>query len=106
MKEADTPTNRQTNWTIIARELKKFGIIADPVAKEKLVRGNQELINEILPLMVKYDLRAGKIIELVMLDTLKNIETDDQTNDGGYQSRARTPTQILAISKSQASSIG
>ena len=56
MKEADTPINRQTNWTIIARELKKFGIIADPVAKEKLVRGNQELINEILPLMVKYDL--------------------------------------------------
>ena len=77
MKEADTPTNRQTNWTIIARELKKFGIIADPVAKEKLVRGNQELINEILPLMVKYDLRAGKIIELVMLDALKKIEIDD-----------------------------
>jgi hypothetical protein len=40
LKEVDTPINRQTNWTIIARELKKFGIIADPPTKEKLVKGN------------------------------------------------------------------
>lgn len=40
LKEADTNQNRQANWTIITRELRKFGIIADSVTKEKLIRGN------------------------------------------------------------------
>lgn len=107
LKESDTNQNRQANWTIITRELKKFGIIADSTTKEKLIRGNQELINDILPLMVKYEIRRGLITELVMLDN-SNINNDliDSEVVTGTNSRARTPSNnILAMSKSQASSL-
>ncbi len=40
MKELDTVMNRHQNWTMICRELRKFGIIAEPKIKDKLVIGN------------------------------------------------------------------
>ncbi len=40
LKEIDTPINRHYNWTLIARELRKFGIIVEPKVKDKLVIGD------------------------------------------------------------------
>ena len=105
LKEADTNQNRQANWTIITRELRKFGIIADAVTKEKLIKGNQELINDILPLMVKYEMRRGLITELIMLDNPNTNNNNELPESDGTRtdSRARTPSNnnnILAMSKS------
>jgi exopolysaccharide biosynthesis predicted pyruvyltransferase EpsI len=105
LKEADTNLNRQTNWTLIARELKKFGIIVDIITKEKLIKGNQELINNLLPLIVKYEMRRGLITELIMLDNInENNNNNENLLSEGTDSRVRTPN-ILAMSRSHASSI-
>ncbi len=34
LKEIDTAINRHYNWTLIARELRKFGIIVEPKVKD------------------------------------------------------------------------
>ena len=100
LKEADTNLNRQTNWTLIARELKKFGIIVDIITKEKLIKGNQELINNLLPLIVKYEMRRGLVTELIMLDNIiENINSNENLLSEGTDSRVRTPN-ILAMSRS------
>jgi hypothetical protein len=100
LKEADTNLNRQTNWTLIARELKKFGIIVDIITKEKLIKGNQEIINNLLPLIVKYEMRRGLVTELIMLDNIiENINSNENLLSEGTDSRVRTPN-ILAMSRS------
>jgi len=68
LKTVDTESNRQKNWTVIARELKKFGILVDPPTKEKLIQGNQELINSLLPMLVNYEMRRGKLTEVIILE--------------------------------------
>lgn len=40
LKEIDQAQNRHTNWTLIARELRKFGIIVEPKVKDRLVVGD------------------------------------------------------------------
>ncbi len=40
LKEIDTPISRHNNWTLISRELRKFGIIVESKIKDKLVIGD------------------------------------------------------------------
>ena len=68
LKEIDTATNRHYNWTVICRELRKFGIIVEPHTKDKLVVGNQSLLKVLLPMLIKYEYKKGKIKEYKILD--------------------------------------
>ena len=68
LKEIDTATNRHYNWTLICRELRKFGIVVDPHTKDKLVVGNQSLLTVLLPMLIKYEYKKGKIKEYKVLD--------------------------------------
>lgn len=55
--------NRHHNWTMICRELRKFGIVVEPKIKDKLVIGNQTLLKVLLPMLIKYENKKGKIKE-------------------------------------------
>jgi len=68
LKETDTPVNRHYNWTLICRELRKFGIIVDPKNKDKLVIGDQSLLKVLLPMLIKYEQKMGKIKEFKILE--------------------------------------
>jgi hypothetical protein len=48
---------------MICRELRKFGIVVEPKIKDKLVIGNQTLLKVLLPMLIKYENKKGKIKE-------------------------------------------
>ena len=68
LKEIDTPINRHQNWTLICRELRKFGIVVEPKNKDKLVIGDQSLLKVLLPMLIKYEYKKGKIKEFKILE--------------------------------------
>ena len=68
LKETDTPINRHQNWTLVCRELRKFGIIVEPKIKDKLVIGDQSLLKNLIPMLMKYEHKKGKIKEFKILE--------------------------------------
>ena len=54
-KDTMNEKNRQINWTIIVRELKKFGIDVNAKMKELLIKGNCQLISILVSMIVDFD---------------------------------------------------
>eukprot|EP00347_Sterkiella_histriomuscorum_P016192 403354133 len=67
MKDQITSTVKQTNWSVVCKELKKFGIRVDGDKKAKIIEGRTQLINEILSKLFDFDnggLQSGRFHQL------------------------------------------
>ena len=54
-KDSVNEKTKQINWTIIVRELKKFGIEVNAKMKELLIQGNCQLIQTLVTMIVHFD---------------------------------------------------